>query len=43
LTDVVDLTKHQVFFHAGQGNGINIAGWRPLDAPPPSRGEAVVT
>jgi SAM-dependent methyltransferase len=31
LTDVVDLTQNQVFFHAGQGNGINIAGRRPLD------------
>jgi SAM-dependent methyltransferase len=31
LIDLADLTKNQVFFHAGQGNGINIAGRRPLD------------
>jgi SAM-dependent methyltransferase len=31
LTDVIDLTRDQVFFHEGQGNGINIAGRRPLD------------
>jgi SAM-dependent methyltransferase len=29
LTDLVDLSRDQVFFHAGQGNGINIAGCRP--------------
>jgi SAM-dependent methyltransferase len=32
LTDVVDLARDQVFFHEGQGNGINIAGRRPLDS-----------
>lgn len=30
LVDVVDLAPGQVFFHAGLGNGINIAGRRPL-------------
>jgi SAM-dependent methyltransferase len=34
LTNLVDLTKGQVFFHEGQGNGINIAGRRPLEATP---------
>jgi SAM-dependent methyltransferase len=29
LTDLVDLSRDQVFFHQGQGNGINIAGCRP--------------
>ena len=40
LIDVVDLTQNQVLFHAGQGNGINIAGRRPLDralAPSPNQ------
>lgn len=32
LTDVVDLGREQVFFHEGQGNGINLSGRRPLDA-----------
>ena len=31
LTDLVDLTRDQVFFHEGQGNGINFAGRRPRD------------
>lgn len=31
LTDVVDLTGKQVLFHEGQGNGINVAGRRPLE------------
>jgi SAM-dependent methyltransferase len=31
LTDVLDLSRGQVFFHHGQGNGINFAGRRPLD------------
>ena len=31
LTDVVDLSRDQVFFHEGQGNGINLAGRRPRD------------
>jgi SAM-dependent methyltransferase len=30
LTDLVDLSRDQVFYHEGQGNGINIAGSRPL-------------
>jgi len=29
LVDVVDLSAGQVFYHAGQGNGVNIAGRRP--------------
>jgi len=29
LADLVDLSRDQVFFHKGQGNGINIAGCRP--------------
>jgi SAM-dependent methyltransferase len=37
LTDVADLTMDQVFFHEGQGNGINMAGRRPLDIPPAPR------
>jgi SAM-dependent methyltransferase len=28
LADVVDLSSDQAFFHEGQGNGINIAGYR---------------
>ena len=43
LTDVVDLSRDQVFFHEGQGNGINVAGRRPLvTAPAPSRSEPVI-
>jgi SAM-dependent methyltransferase len=34
LVDVVDLAQAQVFFHAGQGNGVNIAGRKP---PGPAR------
>jgi SAM-dependent methyltransferase len=30
LSDVVDLSRGQAFFHEGQGNGINIAGSRPI-------------
>ncbi len=30
LTDVVDLSRGQVFYHEGQGNGINVAGRKPL-------------
>jgi hypothetical protein len=30
LTGVVDLARDQVLFHEGQGNGINMAGGRPL-------------
>ena len=29
LVDVVDLARDQVYYHAGQGNGINLAGRRP--------------
>ena len=29
LVDVVDLSRTQNHFHAGQGNGINLAGQRP--------------
>ena len=29
LTDVVDLADGQVFFHEGQGHGVNLAGRRP--------------
>ena len=43
LTDVVDLTRDQVFFHEGQGNGINLSGRRPLDrTPEPSRDEPLM-
>jgi SAM-dependent methyltransferase len=31
LSDLVDLTRDQVFFHKGQGNGINFSGRRPRD------------
>jgi hypothetical protein len=31
LSDLVDLTRNQVFFHEGQGNGINFSGRRPHD------------
>jgi SAM-dependent methyltransferase len=31
LTDVVDLSPGQVFYHEGQGHGINFAGRRPPD------------
>lgn len=29
LVDVADLSQGQVYYHAGQGNGINVAGRRP--------------
>jgi SAM-dependent methyltransferase len=29
LSEFVDLSRDQQFFHQGQGNGINIAGYRP--------------
>ena len=29
LVDVVDLSREQSLFHAGQGNGVNFAGRRP--------------
>jgi len=32
LTDLVDLSRDQVFYHPGQGHGINIAGRRAQDA-----------
>ncbi|MGO9469024.1 MAG: class I SAM-dependent methyltransferase [Isosphaeraceae bacterium] len=31
LTDLTDQSRDQVFFHQGQGNGINIAGRRPAE------------
>jgi SAM-dependent methyltransferase len=31
LTDIVDLNEGQVFFHAGQGHGVNLAGRRPTE------------
>lgn len=31
LVEIVDLAKGQAFYHAGQGNGVNVAGRRPLD------------
>jgi SAM-dependent methyltransferase len=30
LVDVVDVSQGQVYYHAGQGNGINVAGRRPI-------------
>jgi SAM-dependent methyltransferase len=30
LVEVVDLSRDQVYFHAGQGNGVNFAGRRPI-------------
>ena len=30
LTDVRDLSTRQEFYHAGQGNGVNVAGRRPV-------------
>jgi SAM-dependent methyltransferase len=30
LVDVVDLSREQVFYHEGQGNGVNLAGRRPV-------------
>jgi SAM-dependent methyltransferase len=32
LVDIIDLTRDQVYFHAGQGNGVNFAGRRPIEA-----------
>jgi ubiquinone/menaquinone biosynthesis C-methylase UbiE len=32
LTEVIDLSADQVFYHAGQGNGVNVAGRKPLEA-----------
>jgi SAM-dependent methyltransferase len=36
LVEVTDLSQGQVFFHAGQGNGINLAGRRPEAGASPS-------
>jgi SAM-dependent methyltransferase len=33
LVDVTDLSRDQIHFHAGQGNGINFAGRRPPAVP----------
>ena len=30
LEEVIDLSRDQTFFHAGQGNGVNFAGRRPI-------------
>jgi SAM-dependent methyltransferase len=30
LTEIEDLSRDQVFYHAGQGHGINLAGRRPM-------------
>ena len=30
LVDVTDLSVDQTFYHAGQGNGVNLAGRRPV-------------
>jgi SAM-dependent methyltransferase len=35
LADVVDLNEGQVFFHAGQGHGVNLAGRRPTEQSKP--------
>jgi SAM-dependent methyltransferase len=34
LIEVVDLSRGQVFYHEGQGNGINLSGRRPTGGPP---------
>jgi SAM-dependent methyltransferase len=34
LVNVVDVSQGQVYYHAGQGNGINVAGSRPEMTPP---------
>lgn len=31
LTEVIDLSADQVFYHEGQGNGVNVAGRRPFE------------
>jgi SAM-dependent methyltransferase len=33
LIDVVDLSRDQIFYHGGQGHGINLAGYRPANLP----------
>ena len=30
LMEIRDITKDQAFFHAGQGNGVNVSGVRPV-------------
>jgi len=35
LTDLADQSRNQVFFHRGQGNGVNIAGRRPPESENP--------
>lgn len=30
LVDVVDLSRGQLYYHTGQGNGVNVAGRRPI-------------
>jgi hypothetical protein len=37
LIEIEDLSAHQVFFHEGQGHGINLAGRRPAHASQDSR------
>jgi SAM-dependent methyltransferase len=32
LINVVDLSRDQVFYHEGQGHGINFAGYRPVES-----------
>ena len=34
MVEIVDLSKDQVYFHAGQGNGVNFAGRAPGGSPP---------
>jgi SAM-dependent methyltransferase len=44
LSELVDLSRDQAFFHQGQGNGINIAGYRstyPIDEPRHHAGRTV--
>jgi SAM-dependent methyltransferase len=36
LVDIVDLSEGQVFYHQGQGHGINLAGVRPASGDVPS-------
>jgi SAM-dependent methyltransferase len=33
LTSIVDLSLDQVFYHQGQGHGINVAGQKPMGGP----------
>ncbi len=37
LTGVVDLSRNQVFYHSGQGHGVNLAGYRRVEAVSNSR------